>query len=790
MAFNYSFTVSDPYAALDPQDAIVSQALGDALAAWSQYINGVGTLQVRLNIAYLGGPDAAGDEVLADASATAYRYTGAFSNGEALTQNSAAYALTTGNHLASSDITINLNSAILSDLVNEQSDNLVSDLEHELAHGFGINGFRSATGQLMGTESAFDALSTITPGGQDYFTGPVASSVFGGAVPLTTAQGTGSNYYHVGVGNASDPASLSNDLMYWISGPNRSISGLDVAILEDIGIPVSAAGQVLIDPSPTSSMFELAGNGTTSVTDAAVGGVTQPDEVVTITTDGLTLGVVRASSTGFWSVDPVGLIDGSYVFAATIAGAGGNRVVATQTVVIDTADPLAVTYEQVLGAFPDAASLAAGRNLLESGVSLQAIRAYLATSSTAAGAISAIYAGTLGRAISNGELQTAEGDLANGGSLASLRDFAATSPEAGGALATTYQSVLGLSAPAADITLDETLLETGQTLLGIRTYLSGTGEAFTGLNTVYQAVLGQPIPVADINLDEVLLGQGQSLAGIRSYLSTTSEASTALDTVYENVFGQPVPQADISLDETLLAQGQTLAGIQSYLASTPQAAAAVDATYQTVLGRTPSASELASAAQSIAAGGSLQAVTAGLINGPELANDINTATQAALGRPANAVEIAADQAEFSAGLDYTTLQIQLSELSGGPPPQSTPMVPPATIFNSIAAEITPQTIAGPGPAYVYGLLNNDALIASRPESVLLTLTGRSGEAIVNGFNPLADILQVQTGQDANFSNLSFFANGPDTAIELGGGGSIYLQGVAETALHAGNFRFA
>ncbi len=739
MAFNYNYTLSDPNSSTDPQDGTVVQALGAALAGWSQYINGVGTLQVSLSIANLGGIDAAGDEVLAEATPTAFRYTGLSSNGEAVVQNSAAYALTTGNHIASSDISIYLNSEILPDLVNTQSDNLVQVLEHELGHGFGINGFRSASGQLNGEESAFDVLSSLTANGQDYFTGPVASSVFGGSVPLTTAQGPGSNYYHVGIGNASDPPALSNDLMYWLSGPNRSISGLDVAILEDTGLAVSTAGQVLIDPNPTSSIAELAGTGTASVVDAEVGGVTQPNEIVTVTTDGLTLGIVQASGTGVWSINPVGLIDGTYVFTATIAGAGGNQIVARQTVVLDTTDPLVATYNQVLEETPDAATLAAGRGLLENGVALQTIRAYLASTGSAATSITAIYAGCLGRAISNGELQTAEGDLANGGSLAGLRSYVATSAEAASALAAIYQSVLDLSAPPANIALDQTLLQGGQTLAGIRTYLSGTGEAFTALNTVYQEVLGQPIPMEDINLDETLLGQGQTLAGIQAYLATSS-----------------------------------------------QAAAAIGNAYQTVLGRMPSTSELVSAEQSVATGSSLQGVTAGLIESPELAMDIGTHT--ALG-PVNAGEPAAAQANFSASIDEATLPKQVGELAGGSPPARSSSSPPIEVLNGAGIEITPQTIAASSPNLVAGLLNSDALIANHPGSVSLTLTGPSGLEIINGFNPASDLLQVQTGQGAGFSNPSLFAIGSDTFIQFGYGAETYLQGVSETALHASNFRF-
>ena len=887
MSFGYSISLSDPLASLHPQDGIVTQALGSALAAWSQYIDGVGTLNVQLSIADLGPRSAAGTIVLADAGPTTYTTTGPSAGGPAPTINSAAEELTTGRHLASSDIMINVNSEILSQLTSPQSDDITAVLEHELAHGFGISGYRSSTGQLSYYASAFDNRSVIV-NGLDYFTGPAASFVYGGVVPLTTAQGPGSNYYHVGVGNGGDPPSLSNDLMYWLSGPGRSISALDVAILEDTGIPISAAGQALIDPSPTVTIAELAGDGVHSVVDAAVGGITQPDELVTIVAAGRVLGTVRASEAGRWSLTPTGLDDGTYLIQAEITGPSGVQATATQTVILDTTDPLDGTYEQVLGFDPDAASLAAGRQLLESGDPLQSIRAYLANSSTAANVLSAVYLAVTGAAPGAGTIGVDQSLLASGGTLAAIRAYAASSGPAFTALAGiyqsvlgqpiptdsiapdevllaqgqsltgirtylastgpaftalngTYQAVLGQPIPAAAIAPDEVLLAQGQSVAGIRTYLSGTGQAFTALdavyrsvlgqsipltvvgtdegllaqgqslsgiqaylagtgqaftalNAVYQAVFGQPIPASVIGIDEMLLAQGQSLAGIRTYLSGTGQAFTALNAVYQAVFGQPIPASVIGIDEGVLAQGQTLAGIQAYLATTQSAALTVNTIYQSVLGRMPTATEFASAQQSIAGGGSVRAVAATLVNGPELANDISTATQAQLGRPANTVELAAGRAEIGAGFGFPVLQSQLAELHGMPTAAPSSAANPLLVTSGDAiAEITPQTLsgaslAGPSPNLVYGLLHNDALIASQPETVTFDAATYDTPTIT-GFDPLHDIIQIQSAQAANFASLVLTQSGGTTSILFGPAAVINLQGVAQNTLSAADFRF-
>ena len=204
------------------------------------------------------------------------------------------------------------------------------------------------------------------------------------------------------------------------------------------------------------------------------------------------------------------------------------------------------------------------------------------------------------------------------------------------------------------------------------------------------------------------------------------------------------------------------------------------------------------------AGESLQSLATTLIGSPELANEISGATQAALGRPATNVEQLADQAEFSAGINHATLLLQLGELSGGPAPAAAPSGPAPAALNGAVAEITPGTIAGyTDPGYgppanselVYGLLNNDALIVTNAlansAAVTLSLAG-GGAAVISGFSPSIDVIQLQSHQAASFSGLNITATGAggaNTLISLAQGGTITLPGIAPSSLNASNFSF-
>lgn len=105
---------------------------------------------------------------------------------------------------------------------------LTSILEHELLHALGFTG---NIGTRPSVSTPYDSLVSSTSAGQ-YFVGAHAQSVYGGPVPLAPASaGSGSAYYHVNV---------AGDLMGDAIGPGqvRTVSKLDLAMLQDMGEPV------------------------------------------------------------------------------------------------------------------------------------------------------------------------------------------------------------------------------------------------------------------------------------------------------------------------------------------------------------------------------------------------------------------------------------------------------------------------------------------------------------------------------------------------------------------------
>ncbi len=118
----------------------------------------------------------------------------------------------------------------------------VSLFLHELAHGLGFNGWLNlATGELEGEElSTFDRF-VIYDRGEFYFVGLKAMKANGGPVFLSRRN---NNYHHLGREGEDCPESLRTDLMnglFFEDGRRYSISPLDLAILEDCGMPIKSA---------------------------------------------------------------------------------------------------------------------------------------------------------------------------------------------------------------------------------------------------------------------------------------------------------------------------------------------------------------------------------------------------------------------------------------------------------------------------------------------------------------------------------------------------------------------
>ncbi|MEM9232729.1 MAG: calcium-binding protein [Pseudomonadota bacterium] len=147
--------------------------------------------------------------------------------------------------------------------ISEVDPNLVdlqSVLLHEIGHGLGINGF--SANNIFSLPSATDISpyedNIILQGEQALFNGPSAVSVYGAAVPLTTADTN--NAAHLGnpLGQVGDDLipTLMNGVVFF-RGVRYEISPLTTAILDDSLVPIRAAsssadilyGYEVIDPA-------------------------------------------------------------------------------------------------------------------------------------------------------------------------------------------------------------------------------------------------------------------------------------------------------------------------------------------------------------------------------------------------------------------------------------------------------------------------------------------------------------------------------------------------------------
>jgi Domain of unknown function (DUF4214) len=339
MAFAYSVILSDPNNLAASADSLLVADLDAALSDWSKYIAGIGTLVVQLNVLSTSTGRADGGSTSAVSTHTTL-------NGKQLLELSSVYELTTGQHApgAASDITINVDPAFLSTLFLNPNpgDNAISPTKvdavavfrHELAHGFGMQGYYAGDGSLLdnGTfETAFDAYIQIGPDGLASFTGPAAEAVYGGPVPLTTDTTT-ENYYHF-ANSISDP--LGQDLMNgqaFNRGTLYPISDMDLAVLQDIGVPFAGA-----NPPSTDVLYKDSGFGVTAL---------------------------HGSHDGY----VVGDNNGSLYLQDTVAGRDGTQILATNNVMTftdgtglfdptGTAEDVDRVYSAALGRAPDVSGL-------------------------------------------------------------------------------------------------------------------------------------------------------------------------------------------------------------------------------------------------------------------------------------------------------------------------------------------------------------------------------------------------------------------------------------------------
>ena len=245
-SLSYHVSFDDPGGGFSSfYDGIVShtRAAGDD---WSQHLAGSASLEVLVQFdpqvsTALGGSLAtsvvgsAGPIRIVEQGATSELRTGIDPNG---TTPDVIFIL--GSSYLANDLWFDPDPSARTAPVPVGAVDAMSVFLHEFGHVFAFNGARDpTTGELPGPiESTFDVHTTFE-NGNFFFTGPRATGLYGGPVPLTFG-----NYKHLGNEPPLAGADLIPDLMNGVSfvrGTRYDISSLDVAVFADVGVPVLTA---------------------------------------------------------------------------------------------------------------------------------------------------------------------------------------------------------------------------------------------------------------------------------------------------------------------------------------------------------------------------------------------------------------------------------------------------------------------------------------------------------------------------------------------------------------------
>ena len=230
-AYTLDWTSFSAYAS--SVQASIQSCLTKALNNIGQFFNAKGSLDIQVI------PENTNKTVLAEASGALVPVSSSIASTAHGASQTTDFLLEsqTGVDINGSqaDATVYINMANLSQfnlnpsvLPSSSQYDLTSILTHEMFHALGFDGMIGSSTTQM---TSYDTY-VVTKNGTPYFTGPYAESVYGGPVPLApVSKGSGSAYYHVAV--ASD---LMNDSIS--AGQVKTVSKLDLAILQDLGAPI------------------------------------------------------------------------------------------------------------------------------------------------------------------------------------------------------------------------------------------------------------------------------------------------------------------------------------------------------------------------------------------------------------------------------------------------------------------------------------------------------------------------------------------------------------------------
>lgn len=265
MTVTFSLTLNDIYPPSNPLHTAFAADLAQAAADWSHYLNSNANIRVQVDVGNF--PSNAGFVIQNDSQDFVPVGSGSPVLGRTLVEPWGEYALTTGGHVSGSTSDIHIfvsSSAPLYINPNPAAGGPVPSGEYDattmfrkaLAYGLGWASMTTTNASLADYwETALDHYVQPSPGGATCvslgvdligameLTGPAAEAVYGGPVPLVTPP---QNYHEadVHVGNTPTIAG-SSDMMAVtqnIVGQSLQISPLDLAIMQDAGVPIITGG--------------------------------------------------------------------------------------------------------------------------------------------------------------------------------------------------------------------------------------------------------------------------------------------------------------------------------------------------------------------------------------------------------------------------------------------------------------------------------------------------------------------------------------------------------------------
>lgn len=263
-------SLNDPGNLAGSNASLIGATVQAAAGRWLELVQGYGSVDIQVNFARMG----TGSNPLATGGSASSAFV-ELRNGTVVYQQSAAWELQTGVDVngVSADLIVTLNSDRIADMFFDPSMSLAvpsgkfdaaSIFLHEIGHGLVFNTFRGNDGSLptvMWTDGqrrpygfVYDTFVSIN-GDTARFSGPNSNLVSGGLLLAGP-----DNAAHAGIPDLLNP--------FIAPGERSSISAIDIAVAQDIGLPIATDRADYITLLSGNDVF-LAGAGD----DTVIGGL-------------------------------------------------------------------------------------------------------------------------------------------------------------------------------------------------------------------------------------------------------------------------------------------------------------------------------------------------------------------------------------------------------------------------------------------------------------------------------------------------------------------------------------